>query len=43
MIILATGLVVAALAVIGTYVVHLFAPESWHWLTDQQLARLPFL
>lgn len=42
-IILATGLVVAALAVIGTYIVHLFAPESWHWLTDQQLARLPLL
>ena len=42
-IILVVGLVMMALAIIGTYFVHLFAPESWHWLSDQQLARLPLL
>ncbi len=42
-ILIATTLVVAALVMIGTHVVHLFAPEFWHWLTDQQLARLPLL
>jgi hypothetical protein len=42
-IILVVGLVMMALAVIGTYIVHLFAPESWHWLTDQQMARLHLL
>ena len=42
-IILAIGLVIVALVVMGTYVVHLFGPESWHWLTDRQLARLPLL
>ena len=42
-IILVVSLVMMTLAVIGTYFVHLFAPESWHWLTEQQMARLPLL
>lgn len=42
-IVFAIGLVVVALVAMGTYVVHLFGPESWHWLTDRQLARLPLL
>ncbi len=41
--VLVVGFVLMAFGVIGTYFVHMFAPESWHWLTDQQMARLPLL
>ena len=41
------AVVLAILAFLGlffwSYIVHIFLPESWHWMSERQLERLPFL